>query len=101
MESRTNDITTANKPMTPREFVRTWNMLLTTTKKNVKNGEQLPKVILTMDITDGLRKSLDFVIGRINSDKEFQQEVFMTAGVPVMLQTMVYNDSIQILANNK
>ena len=102
MGKRIKNITSGSKPnMTPQEFVKTWNILLATTKKGVKSDEQLPQVILSLDMMDGLRNKLDFVIGRMNIDKDVQQEVSKALGVGVVLQTVSYKDSIQIIANNR
>ena len=102
MKKSSHNNSKANRPnLTPQEFVKTWNILLATTKKGVKSDEQLPKVILSLDMTDGLRDKLDFVIGRMNIDKDVQQEVSKAIGVGVVLQTVSYKDSIQIIANNR
>ena len=99
MKKGIENITRKHHTLTPQEFVKSWNKLLVITKRNVETEDQLPKVIHIVDNTEGMRDRLDFVIDRVNCDHEFQQEVSLSIGAPVRLQTIIYNDSIQIVAS--
>lgn len=86
--------------ITPKEFVKIWNILLSNAKKGIKEGDVFPKVLFTMESEAGLKDNLDFVISRVNSDKEFQQEVSEVAGTMVSFETVMYENNIQIIIHN-
>lgn len=57
--------------ITPKEFVRIWNLLLRELKKKVTD-EYCPETLITFEYEDELVDHLQFVIDRVNSDAEFQ-----------------------------
>lgn len=87
--------------ITPKEFVKIWNILLSNAKKGIKEGDVFPKVLFTMESEAGLKDNLEFVISRVNSDKEFQQEVSKVTGMMVSFEAVMFESSIQIVINNK
>lgn len=87
--------------ITPKEFVKIWNILLSNAKKGVKDGDVFPKVLFTMESEAGLKENLEFVISRVNSDKEFQQEVSEVAGTMVSFEAVMCDENIQIVINHK
>lgn len=98
VEAKTSTVKTA---ITPKEFVKIWNILLSNAKKGIKEGDVFPKVLFTMESEPGLKENLEFMISRVNSDKEFQQEVSEVTGTMVSFEAVMCENSIQIVVNNK
>ena len=92
---------TQKQTITPKEFVKIWNILLPNAKKGIKEGDVFPKVLFTMESEAGLKDNLDFVMSRVNSDKEFQQEVSEFTGTMVSFEAVMCENNIQIVVNNK
>lgn len=88
---------TQKQTITPKEFVKIWNILLSNAKKGIKEGDVFPKVLFTMESEAGLKDNLDFVMSRVNSDKEFQQEVSEVTGTMVSFETVMCENDVQII----
>ena len=57
--------------ISPREFVRLWNLLHKKMILCTSSIEHLPACILEMEYTPLLHNQLQFVVGRVNVDAEF------------------------------
>lgn len=71
------------KKITPSEFVRLWNLILSKTLLLVKTEEYLPKVVLEYNLGDVVPEHINFVIERIRKDMKFNRIVEEQLGVPV------------------
>ena len=57
--------------ISPREFVRLWNLLHKKMVSCAASIEDLPTCILEMEYTTLLHNQLQFVVSRVNVDAEF------------------------------
>lgn len=57
--------------ISPREFVRLWNLLHKKMISCTSSIEDLPACILEMEYTPLLHNQLQFVVSRVNVDAEF------------------------------
>lgn len=71
--------------ISPREFARLWNMLLTKVRMVAKNANIFPATILTMEQNDAQIANTLFVVDRLSSDPEFNEEMTNRLGVKVNL----------------
>ena len=71
--------------ISPREFARLWNMLLTKVRVVAKNANNFPATILTMEQNDAQIANTLFVVDRLSSDPEFNEEMINRLGVKVNL----------------
>ena len=68
-----------------REFARLWTMLLTKVRMVAKNANNFPATILTMEQNDAQIANTLFVVDRLSSDPEFNEEMINRLGVKVNL----------------
>lgn len=71
--------------ISPREFARLWNMLLTKVRMVAKNANNFPATILTMEQNDAQIANTLFVVDRLSSDPEFIEEMTERTGSLVSL----------------
>ena len=92
----TNIIQKTNSPpkklqISPREFARLWSMLLTKVRTAVKDARCLPTTILTMESGDEQAANTLFVMERLDSDPEFNEEMRAKLGFSICLVTELWN----------
>ena len=71
--------------ISPREFARLWNMLLTKVRAVATNANNFPATILTMEQNDAQIANTLFVVDRLSSDPEFNDEMTNRLGVKINL----------------
>ncbi len=87
-----------SESISPKEFTRLWNLLLTKGKKELCGEEVFPKTILSLEFEPKLLSKLSIVVGRVNPDKEFQKELFAKTGHNAFLSVSRICNQIQIVA---
>lgn len=88
------------KTISQHDFARIWNTLLSKVRAMVRTVKCLPCTVLSLDQScDDIQKWL-FVADRLNSDKEFCDEMKNRIGVIVELKAE-YWDSVAITATLK
>jgi hypothetical protein len=78
--------------ITPNEFIRIWNQLLSKLKKVVTEEEQSPSVLFFLDYSSDSLSDINFVINRVNNDEEFQNALVRR----VRLHTATMEDNILV-----
>lgn len=88
-----------NAIVSPKEFTRLWNHILKSGKKELSPEEQLPKTILSLDNEPGLYSNILFMVERLNSDREFQQEMVKVSRRNIYLEIVQHNNQVQVVAH--